>query len=181
MKNLFWGLILNIFSINIGLGLGSIDLLPDFLGFYLLLKGFKEIHPVNASIFKVYETIKVAFIFSIFCFAFELFGIFAMMGLIVSAFFNLIDTGLLIFIVYKFIDDFKKIETENQIDLNTRKLEQFWNIYTCCTVIAIIAGMIPNYPIISIPVLVAVIVVAVVFLYEFNKAKNSYLSRDYLG
>ena len=166
---------------NIGLGLGIIDLLPDFLGFYLFLKGFKEIHPANAGVFKVYEIIKIAFVFSVFCFAFELFGIFAMMGPIVSAFFNLIDTGLLIYIVYKFIDDFKKIGSENGIDLNTKKLEQFWNVYTCCVVIAIIAGMIPNYPLISIPVAVATIVAAVVFLYEFSKTKNAYFSGDYLG
>ena len=181
MKKIFWGLLLNIFSVNISLGLGNIDLLPDFLGFYFLLKGFEEIHPVNASIFKVYEIIKIAFIFSVFTFAFELFGIFTMMGSVVSAFFTLIDTGLLIYIVYKFIDDFKHIETENKVELNTKKLEQFWNIYTCCIVIAIIAGMIPNYPIISIPILVVTIVIAVVFLCEFNKTKNAYLSGDYLG
>ena len=175
MKKIFWGLIFALFSVKLNLGLGNIDFLPDFIGFYLLLKGFEEIHPLNASIFKVFGHIKAGFSFSVFSFAFSLFGIFSMMGPIVAAFFELIGIGLLVYIVYGLIDDFRKTEKECSIDLNTKKLEQPWNINVCCMVIAVIAGMIPNMPAISLVLFFVSFVVSAVFMVEFSKTKKAYV------
>ena len=175
VKKIFWGLIFTLFALRFNLGLGNIDFLPDFIGFYLLLKGFKEIHPLNASIFKVFSHMKIAFAFTVFSFAFSIFGIFSMMGPIVAAFFELIGIGLLVYIVYGLIDDFRKTEKESGAELGTKKLEQLWNINVCCMVIAAISGMIPNLPVISPLLFFVSFVVSAVFMFEFNKTKKAYV------
>ena len=118
---------------------------------------------------------KIAFAFSVFSFAFSIFGIFSMMGPVVAAFFELIGIGLLVYIVYGLIDDFRKTEKERGIELNTKKLEQFWNINVCCMVIAVISGMIPNLPVISPLLFFVSFVVSAVFMFEFNKTKKAYV------
>ena len=176
MKKIFLGLIFALFSVKLNLGLGSVDLLPDFIGFYLMLKGFEEIHPLNASIFNVLGHIKAGFAFSVFSFAFSLFGIFSMMGPVIAVFFELIGIGLLVYIVYGLIDDFRKTEKERSIDLNTKKLEQLWNINVCCMVIAAISGIIPNLPAISFLLFFVSFIVSAVFMFEFDKTKKAYIS-----
>lgn len=173
MRNIFIGLIFALFSVRLNFGIFSLDVLPNFIGFYLMIKGFKELYPVNSSIFEVFGYMKIAFAYSIFTFAFRLFGMFAMMG-IVAAFFELIEAGLLIFIVYKFIDILRKEETQNQIELFSKKLEQMWNINTCCLVVSVLAGLIPNFPLLAIPISVVNIAVSAAFLYEFRKTERAY-------
>ena len=173
MGSIFFGLIFALFSVKINFGICSVDILPNFVGFYLMIKGFKELYPVNSSIFEVFGYMKTAFVYSIFILAFDLFGIFAMMG-IVAVFFKLIEAGLLIFIVYKFIDVLRKEERDNQIDLLTKKLEQVWNINTCCLVVSVVAGLVPNFPLLAIPISIVNIAVSAAFLYEFSKTKREY-------
>lgn len=47
MNHLFWGLSLVLLDVNLTLGTASFELLPDFLGFFLMMKGMEQLAGEN--------------------------------------------------------------------------------------------------------------------------------------
>ncbi len=175
MKKIFIGLIFILAGFNIDIGTGSIDILPDFIGFYFILKGLTE---DNADFWRFHYYAKHAKI---------LIGISAAMfiGLpfydlnlavmIIILVLALVQEFYLFWLIYRLIDELQMIGFERKTELLVEKLEKLWN--------AVIAFQVFGYLMLWIPPFAIIlefisIVISIVFLVKFKKTVDAYYASE---
>ena len=142
MKKILVGSVFVFFSMNLSLGEGTLGLLPDFVGYFLLLQGAKELREKEMVIFppiRLAEMVwKVLLAVTVLTYVLELFGISLAVDSVEGIACSVLLAAGECYCWKKFIDALGRIEREHVWDLNTLKLTTAWWIYVIAAVLNVV-------------------------------------------
>lgn len=162
MKKLFWGFLLMFLSFDLELNGHSLDVLPDFVGYILLLRGIDELNE-ESSLFKGARPYAIAMaIYSAILWVGELLAITSGDSMIAS-FIDLMAMIVALYIAWVLIQGVMEIESNCGADLHTVGLYKWWKGLVAIQVTAKLLSLLANLANLSI-ILGLVTVVALVGL-----------------
>ncbi len=172
MNNLFRGMIFIFININLTLGNSKIDILPDFIGFFMLVKGLEELYNQSDNFIKIKPFATGLGVYTLIVFLLNLFGI----GYGLEYVAGIVYTILLIYVTYTIIIGIMDIEKSFNISLDTERLMSSWKIMTIFNVLIFIVIFIPFLNFIF---LIFSIVFTIAYLVSFNRTKNLYYENNF--
>ncbi len=170
MKNIFIGFLLIFLDFNLNLGNSQIGLIPDFIGYIVMINGLSEVASESQLFMKVKPYATGMAIYSSVLYLMDLFGISASLGAL-SYFFAITSTFISLYISYYIVMGVKETEGKYNILLNGDKLKSTWTLLAVFNAVTFVALLIPAVAIVCI---VVSFIVAICFLVDFNKSKNLY-------
>jgi len=171
MNNLFKGMIFVFININITLGNSKIDILPDFIGFFMIAKGLEELYNQSDNFIKIKPFATGLGVYTLIIFLLNLFGV--TIGLEYIA--GIVYTILLIYVSYTIIIGIMDIEKSFNTSLETERLMSSWKIMTIFNILIFIVVFIPFFNFIF---LIFSIVFIIAYLVSFNRTKNLYYENN---
>jgi len=174
MQKIFIGMLLVFLNFNINVGASKIGLIPDFIGYFYMLKGACELWSFSRRFSEITSYITGMTGFSALCYVVDLFGISAYTNLPITLFLGLISTFLSLFISYKIIMGIKEIELNHGEDLNSGQLYSTWQISAVCSLLSF--ALFFSAMLVAIGAIVAFIA-KICYLYLFHKTKNLFYER----
>ena len=166
MIRIFWGLIFVLVSIHIDFGASRIDLLPDFIGFFLIMTGVDQL-PAVSRYFQWARTIALVMgVYSAIVFVLALFGVAASQDVLIWSL-ALVATAALLCLSFCIVKGLAELETAHGLALQSKTLYKLWLLLAACNIACLLL-----YP---LPVLLTVaslatVVVSVIFLFNFYQA-----------
>lgn len=125
MKKLFIGLILILFDFNFTIGNCIIGITPDFIGFLLIYKGFKEISPYTLIYEQTEKYSIIMIIFACVMYFGDLIGLVYICDILVF-FMRIIYSIGKLFITYRMVQGIIDIERKNNAQLGGKSLNLLW-------------------------------------------------------
>lgn len=172
MQNIFIGLILIFIDFDLNLGSSSIELIPDFAGYILMLRGVEELMEDSAWFSKIKAFILGMAIYSGIIWIINLLGMKSSMGYL-DFILGIMATVIFLYILYSIIMAIKDIEVKYAVFLQADTLISIWKLIVIISVLSYLAFFIP---VISIAAIFANLVIYIYFLYSFYKTKHLYYS-----
>ncbi len=172
MNNLFRGMIFIFININLTLGNSKIDILPDFIGFFMLVKGLEELYNQSDNFIKIKPFATGLGVYTLIVFLLNLFGI----GYGLEYVAGIVYTILLIYVTYTIIIGIMDIEKSFNISLDSERLMSSWKIMTIFNILIFIVIFIPFLNFIF---LIFSIVFTIAYLVSFNRTKNLYYENNF--
>lgn len=173
MQNIFWGMLFTFLEININLEKVTIGLLPDFVGFILMIKGLEEL-ALESPLFEkarpwalgmaVYTGVLYAMNFLAMSVHFRFLSWVMHLAALVA---NLIISRWI-------LRGILEIEANRQLDLQGRQLEQLWKPMA---IVRLVAAAFSWFPLVGWICALAAVVMGLCYLVAFHKTKNLYLEQ----
>ena len=170
MSNIFIGLILALFNLNIDIGSTRIGLLPSFIGYYLILKGLIEMQDVSEEFKKLIPLAWIAIIYSLALYITDLFGVFADIEQI-TFLLSIISIAFSLTISYGIVSGVRETGQRNQVLLDGRRLMTSWNSVMIVSILSIFSAFMP---LLVIMVIIADLVAKTIFIIRFRGSKDLY-------
>ena len=173
MKKLFIGLFFVLLSISINIGEISIDLIPDFIGYLLLISGLREFTAESGYFGKAAKLSIIFTVFSLALFVASIFGFsysdeeIKLIPLLAEA----VCSAAGIYTAYLICRGIDQLENHHLCSLNSDKLIISWKVMTVMLIIAYLTFFIP---VITAGCLMVSFAFSIVFLFQFNTTKNNY-------
>ncbi|WP_124099417.1 hypothetical protein [Ruminococcus sp. Marseille-P6503] len=174
MKKLLIGLFFITLDISVGLGTASIELIPDFIGYFILMSGLKDFSQENENFSKAQRlciplaaAALVLYVLNIFGFSYsdgESLNILPFAA-------ELLCVAGELYVTYQICQGTEDIERRFKCDLNYDKLKLAWSIMAAALAGAYLSVMIP---VVSACCVMISFAFAVVFLVQFNTARLRY-------
>ncbi len=172
MSNLFIGMLLVFLDFNLNLGNSTIGLIPDFIGYFIMVKGLVELSGESSNFTKVIAVGKGMIIYAGVIYIFDLLGISHNLG-VITYLLGLISTIASLYISYHVVIGIKDIEEQSSKYLNADGLYRTWRIMAIFSVVMYLLIFIPLLALIGVLVGLGV---SVYYLVVFNRTKNLYYS-----
>lgn len=169
MNNIFVGMIWIFIDFNFDVGASRIGLIPDFIGYILMIKGLSELEGFSDQFVKIAPYVKGMLVYSGICYAMDLLGVSSRVGQIISYILALISTIISFYISYVIIKGVEDIEVSTAQDLNSAQLKSVWKLYAVISIIIYVVFIIPALNVVCI---LAGFIIAIYYLYVFNKTKK---------
>ena len=170
MKDLFIGMVLVFLDVNLGLGEHTFDVLPDFVGYFLMLRNletlsaqsqwFRKARPLAKSM-----TVYSAVVYAVDALAVTVHGKFLSFCLGILA----LIAGLLI--GYWTVSGVRELEQRQNRDLEGEKLRSMWLYAAVIHVITYLCGWVPLVGTVGA---IAALVMYVCFLAAFYRTMDLY-------
>ena len=170
MKNIFYGFLLVFLSFDFTIGRSTINLIPDFIGYILIIKGIDQLISESDNFSKSRSLAQGMAIYSGIIFLMDLLGITGSLGNL-AIILGIISTIVSLYITYNLIAGVKDIEKNHGTALNGNELYSLWKVMAVLQGISYITLIIP---ILSIPAIIANLVINIIFLLKFYGAANQY-------
>jgi len=174
MNSIFKGMIFIFLSINFTFGNSKIDLLPDFIGYFMILNGLEELYNQSENFIKIKPFVLGLGIYSVITLILNLAGITTELGYI-AVIAGILYTIFLIYITYKIILGIMDIEKKINKSLNTEKLMSNWKLMITFNILTFITIFIP---VLAIICLIVYVVFVIAYLIAFNTTKNLYYENN---
>lgn len=174
MKNIFIGFIFALLDFDLDIGRASIGLIPDFIGYILILNGFKEMSQHSSFFSMAIPRVQGMAVLSTVAYLIDLFG--ADLG-IISTLIGLAGTILSIYIAYDTVKGIQDTERIYSINLNGQALRSAWNVWKVCTILSYILLVTLLFAIFSPIAAFISFIASVCFLVALNKSRNLYYER----
>lgn len=171
MLNIYYGFILLFFCFELKAGKQIISLPPPCLAYIMLYMGFAALCNKNTHWGRCK---KIAFFMIFFSLIEWTFNFFAVGNNILLIALKISGRAVLMYINYKFIIGVADIENRAGIGLNSKKLMKLWYVLTTINIAGVIVSCL--FLNLTIPILVAVYAVDVVYMYQMYITKNLYYS-----
>lgn len=172
MSNIFIGMLLVFLDFNLNLGNSTIGLIPDFIGYFIMMKGVIELEPESSNFTKVVPIVKGMVIYAGIIYAFDLLGISYNLG-IITYILGLISTIASLYISYHIVIGVGDIERQTSKHLNADELFRVWKIMAIFSVVMYLLIFIPLLAIFGV---ITGLAVSIYYLVVFNRTKNLYYS-----
>lgn len=170
MKDLFIGIVLVFLDVNMGLGEHTFDVLPDFVGYFLMMRNlealssqsgwFRKARPVAMAM-----AVYTAVLYAVDALAVTVYGRFVSFCLGILA----MIAGLLI--GYWTVSGVRDLERIQNRDLEGEKLHSFWLYMAIIQVITYVCGWIPMVGPMG---MIAALVMNICFLAAFYRTMDLY-------
>ncbi len=170
MKYIFWGFIFIFINFSFKFNGSSIDVLPDFIGYILVINGLNEMMSKSILFAKAKPISIVMLIISSLIFVTDLLGITATLGSL--NYLRLIVCAILyLYMTYNIVMGVKDLEGKFLIHLDGDALKSNWTFFTIFYVLSIILALVP---LLNIVLLIVGFIANICFLIAFNNSKNQY-------
>lgn len=170
MKNIFLGLILVFLDINITIGNGQIGLIPDFIGYIIMINGLAEMARESNYFSKAKPWAIAMAVYTGIQYFLTLIG-FTSSWIALALILGITAAIVSLYISYAIVMGVKEMEGTYGVSLNGDSLKATWMLLAVFSILSFVALIIPALALIF---LIASFVVAIIFLFAFNKAKNLY-------
>lgn len=171
MRNLFIGMIFIFLNFNLTLNTCSIELIPDFIGYFFIMKGLQELEGRSMHFNKVQALTKGMMVYSAILFSMEFLTISARLG-IVSMVLGLFAMAGRLYVSYYVVLGVCDLEKESGYRMDCDVLLFRWKIMAFLNICSVMFLMIP---VINHIFILASFVFGVMYLVAFNKASNAYI------
>lgn len=178
MKKLFIGLIFILLGFNLKFGDSSIDILPNFIGYFMAYKGLEELKHENQQFANAYKMSPWLGFYALYIFLISLFGIsygnslFYGLSLVVG----IIAAVAAIYFTYLITKGVLVLEVDKGWNLYGKTLMSMWKI---SNILALLVVFVVWLPLLNLAVLILAILYSIKYLVAFNDTKKAYYS--YLG
>jgi hypothetical protein len=175
MGSLFWGLFFILLDFNVTFNTCVLGLLPDFVGFLLILRGLKELQQYSAEFVKIQPVVILMAVSKFITYLLDLTGVTAQ-NQTVMAVVGLVFLLFYLYIEYEIICGIRDMERVLEMDCNARPLLSLWKVIACFGILANLVYIFA--PAVSILFLIVLVIADLVFLYTFYQAKKLYDQRE---
>jgi hypothetical protein len=169
MRNIFIGLLFVFLDFNLTFGASQIGLIPDFVGYILMIQGLAELQNLSPRFIKARPFALGMAVYTGILYMMDAFGI--GIGSILSFTLGLISTLISLYISYNIVMGVKDIEAMDGRDLNAQGLYSVW---TVLAILSLIIYVLLIVPILNFLCMIAGLIAGIVFLVSFNRTKNLY-------
>lgn len=170
MKNIFIGFILVMLDLNFTFGNSHIDILPDFVGYIVMIKGLVEMAEESHFFMETKPYVTGMALYSGFLFFIDITGIYMSLGALTTIL-ALLSNFISLYISYKIVMGVIDMEGKHNSNMNGQKLKSRWTAYAVLNLLAYISLLIPT---ISVIFLITGVIAFICFLYAFNESKKLY-------
>ena len=170
INSIFTGMLLVFLNFHLNINSSKIGLIPDFLGYYYILKGLTELDGLSGHFSVAAPYTRGMIAFSSLCYAMDLFGISSLIVVGIPLIFVLGVTSSIISLVisYNIILGIKDIEIFRGQALNSRRLHSAWKLMAFFSLLPYALLFFP--PLDTISTIIGFII-AIHYLYTFNTTK----------
>ena len=130
MKKIFWGFFLIFLDFYINIGACRIGFLPDFLGYYFLIQGMRQLERETPRFEGCYSPAMAMTVYSVILYLLDLVGLSGSLGLMGTVL-GLIAMVVSYYLSYRIIEGIRDIESRRGADLRGARLQ------TCLLVLVI--------------------------------------------
>jgi len=162
------------FDFNIDTETARIGLIPDFIGYILIVYGLNELINKSGFFKKTKPFAIVMAVYTGVLYAMDLFGVTSDIT-VISFILGLASTIMSLYISYNIVMGVKDMETVYSQQLNGDSLLLMWKLLAVFSIIIYALVLIPALGIIA---LIAGLVISVLFLISFNTARNLYYRQN---
>ena len=170
MGNLFIGFMLIFLDFNLNLGNSTIGLIPDFIGYIVMIKGLEQMDKESAFFMKIKPYVTGMAFYSTFLYLLDLLGVSISLGVLTYVL-AIISTVISLYISYNIVMGVIDMEGKYNTYLNGNSLKSTWTLLAVFNILSFVTLMIPLISLISI---IGSFIVAIIFLVAFNNSKNLY-------
>ncbi len=174
MSNLFWGFFFIAFNFNLTLGNAVIGLIPDFIGYSLILKGIIELQDSAIHFKKIKDLVVLMVFVKIITYFMDLLGMTAQIqtGAVIV---GLVLLVISLYIEYSIICGIQEMEKSQYVNLNAEKLFSLWKIVAIFSALAYIGLILPS---LSFVFILISAIANIVFLYNLYQSKKAYEQKE---
>ena len=159
---------------NLNLGNLQIGLIPDFIGYIVMINGLMEMAGESQLFLKVKPYATGMAVYTGILYFMDLFGISASLGAL-SYILAIASTIISLYISYNIVMGVKEIEEKYNAILNGDSLKSTWTLLAVFNIIVYISLLIPALAVICI---IVTFIVAICFLVAFSKSKDLYYEME---
>lgn len=170
MGTIFIGLLFACLNFNIDLGASRIGLLPDFIGYYLILKGIREMAEENEYFQKVMSLSKILMIYSAVMYVLDILTISSQLG-IIGTILGIVKAVAALAVTYNLAMGIRQMEEQRQTELNGTALMTCWKVEAVATAVSWILLFAPALAVVAI---LAALIGNICYLYAFHKSRLAY-------
>jgi len=157
---------------NINAGRSTIGLIPDFIGYIIMIKGLAELGEESVYFAKAKGFAKGMAVYTAILYVMDLIGFTRSIG--IGAFlFGLVSIAISLYISNCIVKGVEELENIHNTYLNADSLYSVWKVYAGFTIATYVLILVPLLNIICILVS---LIAAIVFLVSFSKSKRLYYS-----
>ncbi|MGI5878089.1 MAG: hypothetical protein ACOX7W_05730 [Christensenellales bacterium] len=174
MNNIWIGLIFIFLDFNLDINASRIGLIPDFVGYILMLRGLAEMAQESPRFEKARPYAVGMAIYTAILYALDLFGFSFTGGGYLAYLLGLASTAISLFISYLIVMGVRDIENRAGRYLRSEPLFGAWKVMAALSVALYVLMLIP---VLGILCLIMGFIIYIYFLYSFNQSKNLYYQR----
>ncbi len=171
MNNLFYGMLFVFLDFTLNLGNCVIGLIPDFVGYILMLKGLREIESESGLFARAKPWATGMAVYTGILYAMDLLGISARLRF-AAWLLGLLSTAVSLVISYWIVTGVRDMETARRWDLQGDKLKILWVALAVVNVICYLCGWITLVGWIGA---IAGFIIGICYLVAFNSTRKMYL------
>ena len=170
MQSIFYGMLLSFFDLNFSIGDSKIGLIPDFLGYILMLKGVRELAIESDHFTKVKSYIKLMVVYTLYLYTMGLLGISGQINEIFNIMLAITFAIISLYITYNIVMGIADIEERYKYNLKSEMLYSLWKAHAIFTILTYIAAFIP----VLVFIIIIGFIVNIYFIVQFHNSKNLY-------
>lgn len=170
ISKIFVGLLLVFLDINFTFNTTTIGLLPDFIGYFILIGGLAEMAAVNSHFGKARPFAIAMAIYTLILYILDLIGLSAALGY-AATILGLLSTLISLYLSYHIVRGVMEIEDAQARSLNGTPLFTTWKVMAVADILAYLLLFIPGLNVICI---IVRFVFGMVFLVHLNRTRKAY-------
>ena len=170
MKNIFIGFILIFLDFSLNIGNSKIGLIPDFVGYIVMISGLEEMARESTLFKKVKPYAAGMAVYTGVLYLLDLVGASVSLGAL-TYLLAFTSTAVSLYISYNIVMGVIDMEGKYNTPLNGDSLKSTWTLLAVFDVLTFVAWLIPPVAIICI---IVYFIIAICFLFAFNNSKNLY-------
>lgn len=171
MKKIFWGLIFIFFNYSINISNMNLGLIPDFIGYLLMLSGIKELISESEYFSKVRPVLMGMTILSLIFYVFDLLGMGVTTSAVLVILINIIAVVGSLYSSYMITCGVVDMEKNQHLELAADKLMYKWKVKAMFLILGYLVIFIP---IASLICMLVSLIFSIIYLFDFNQSKNCY-------
>lgn len=176
MKDIFIGIILVLFDLDINYEFGKLGLIPDAIGFIYLREGFKSLEKKSPIFESLVPHGELMIFYSVFGYIFNMFGLHLAGNGLVGVVCEALCIAHLLYVLYKTILGVMDMEKTDSLDYKGQKLLSNYKIFCCFMVIASMVAAVTKYPLFIGLAFIANAAGTIYFLTAFYESKKAFES-----
>ena len=126
MSNIFTGLLFVFLDFDLTFNNIKIGLIPDFIGYFFMIKGITEMSDKSHRFEKIMIYVKVMLGYSALIYLLDIFALGLFENNYLGIILGLLSTIVSLYISYNIIFGLKDIESKTNYDLNANNLYKLW-------------------------------------------------------
>lgn len=170
MNELFVGMLLVFLNVNLSFGEHTFDVLPDFVGYLLMMRGLESLSPESRYFEKARPVAMGMMVYSAVLYVVNVLAV-TVQAQFVSFCLGVLAMAVSLLLGYWIVSGVQDMEQQRAWDLEGEKLRSMWLYMSVIEVVTYVCGWIPLVGQMGV---IAAIVMNICYLVAFYRSKNLY-------